>query len=119
MSETPKTGFVAMRPIYTVQSLKTATEQKRHFPDIFPNFRGKKGMIYHENQTILMKYHALFVIFERAAKFKLLSAANYRWRFMGQGTRIFRYWACPAGKVTLKFSLILQTHALVLLKCMQ
>ena len=35
-------------------------------------------------QTILMKYHALFVIFEKAAKFeKLSSAANYRWRFMG------------------------------------
>ena len=37
-------------------------------------------------QTILMKYHALFVNFEKSAKFeivKLSSAANYRWRFMG------------------------------------
>ena len=28
-----------------------------------------------------MKHHALFVIFEKAAKLKLSSAANYRWRF--------------------------------------
>ena len=32
-------------------------------------------------QTILMKYHALFVIFEKVAKFDLSFAANYRWRF--------------------------------------
>ena len=31
-----------------------------------------------------MKYHALYVIFEKAANLKLSSAANYRWRFMGQ-----------------------------------
>ena len=42
--------------------------------DIFPNFQQKQ-------QTILMKYHALFVIFEKAANFLLSSAANYRWRF--------------------------------------
>ena len=32
-----------------------------------------------------MKYHALIVIFEKKKqkKLKLLSAANYRWRFMG------------------------------------
>ena len=29
-----------------------------------------------------MKYHALFVIFEKGAKLKLASAANCRWRFM-------------------------------------
>ena len=29
-------------------------------------------------QTILMKYHALCVIFEKAAKFEIVSAANYR-----------------------------------------
>ena len=39
-------------------------------------------------QTILMKYHALFVIFEKKKKkkqqnLKLSSAANYRWRFKG------------------------------------
>ena len=34
-------------------------------------------------QTILMKYHALLVVFEKAANVKLSSAANYRWRFMG------------------------------------
>ena len=32
---------------------------------------------------ILMKYHALFIIFEKAAQFELSSAANFRWRFMG------------------------------------
>ena len=31
-------------------------------------------------QTILMKYHALFVIFEKKQQnFKLSSAAKYRW----------------------------------------
>ena len=32
-----------------------------------------------------MKYHALFVSFEKTttANLKLLSAANYRWRFTG------------------------------------
>ena len=33
--------------------------------------------------TILMKYHASFEIFEKAANLKLSSAANYRWRFIG------------------------------------
>ena len=33
--------------------------------------------------TILMKYYALFVIFEKAAEFELSSAVNYWWRFTG------------------------------------
>ena len=54
-------------------------------------------MILHENrlpaddsQTILMKYHALFVILEKKKKkkkqqnLKLSSAANYRWRYSSQ-----------------------------------
>ena len=32
---------------------------------------------------ILMKYHALFVIFEKRQNLKLSSAANYRLRFYG------------------------------------
>ena len=41
-------------------------------------------MICHENR-LPMKYHALFVIFEKAALFlKLSSAANYRWRFKSE-----------------------------------
>ena len=28
-----------------------------------------------------MKYHALFVIFEKRQNFRSSSAANYRWRF--------------------------------------
>ena len=34
-------------------------------------------------QTILIKYHVLFVIYEKPQNFKLWSAANYRWCFMG------------------------------------
>ena len=34
-------------------------------------------------QTILMKYQALFVIFEKAANLKMPSAANFRRDFMG------------------------------------
>ena len=34
-------------------------------------------------QKILMIYHGLFVNFEKAATFKLSSAANYRWQFIG------------------------------------
>ena len=30
-----------------------------------------------------MNYHALFVIFEKAAKFEMPSAENYRWYFKG------------------------------------
>ena len=30
-----------------------------------------------------MKYHALFVNFEKRQNLKLSSAANYRWRFKG------------------------------------
>ena len=33
-----------------------------------------------------MKYHGLFVIFEKAANLKLLSAANCRWRFKETGS---------------------------------
>ena len=31
-----------------------------------------------------MKYHALFVIFEKQQNLKFSSAANYRWRFKGK-----------------------------------
>ena len=41
-------------------------------------FHENQMILIHENRAILMKYHALFVIFERAPNFKLLSAANYR-----------------------------------------
>ena len=34
-------------------------------------------------QTILMKYHALFVILKKRQNLKLLSAASYRWHFKG------------------------------------
>ena len=34
-------------------------------------------------QTILMKYHALLLFLKKRLNLKLLSAANYRWRFMG------------------------------------
>ena len=38
-------------------------------------------MIFHEIR-LLMKYHALFVIFDKAANLKLSSAANYRFIHM-------------------------------------
>ena len=51
---------------------------------IFPKKNIRYFMRIVCQQTILMKYHALFVIFEKkAAKFKFSSAANYRWRFKG------------------------------------
>ena len=34
-------------------------------------------------QTILMKYHALFVILKKRQNLKLSSAANCRWHFKG------------------------------------
>ena len=47
------------------------TEADDKFRDIFPNFRKKEGMILHE-QSFLMKYHALFVIFEKAATYAIV-----------------------------------------------
>ena len=32
-------------------------------------------------QTILMKYHALFIVFEKAAKFEIFVCCKSRWRF--------------------------------------
>ena len=32
-----------------------------------------------------MKYHDLFVVFEKQQNFKLFSAANYRWGFLPIG----------------------------------
>ena len=37
-------------------------------------------------QTILVKFHALLLFLEKQQNLKLSSAANYRWRFMGQFT---------------------------------
>ena len=45
------------------------------FCDIFPNFQKNKVWYFMRNvcqKTILMKYHALFVIFEKAAKFEIV-----------------------------------------------
>ena len=36
---------------------------------------------------IIINY-ALFVIFEKAAKFKMSSAANFKWPFMGKDTTV-------------------------------
>ena len=46
-------------------------------PLLFTNPKGRFSP-----KTIPMKYHALLVVFEIAAKFDLSSAANYRRRFM-------------------------------------
>ena len=53
--------------------ITTAAEDK--FCDIFPNFRKNKVWYFMRivcQQMILMKYHALFVIFEKAAKFEIV-----------------------------------------------
>ena len=53
--------------------ITTAADDK--FFDIFPNFRKNKVRYFMRivcQQTILMKYHALFVIFENAAKFLIV-----------------------------------------------
>ena len=45
------------------------------FCNIFPSFQQKKVWYFMRivcQQTILMKYHALFVIFEKAAKFEIV-----------------------------------------------
>ena len=34
-------------------------------------------------QTILMKYHALFVVTEKAAKFEIVVCSKFVWCFMG------------------------------------
>ena len=62
----------------------TATDDK--LCNIFPNFRKKYGMIFHENRLPAddsLEISCLIVIFEKEAKFELSSAANYRWDFMG------------------------------------
>ena len=54
--------------------IMTAIDDK--FCDIFPNFRKKNEVWYFMRivcgQTILMKYYALFVIFEKAANFEIV-----------------------------------------------
>ena len=56
-----------------------ATAADNKFCNIIPNFR-KKVWYYMRivcQQTILMKYHALFVIFEKAAKFQIVVNCTY------------------------------------------
>ena len=51
----------------------TAADDK--FCDIFPSFDKNKVWYFMKivcQQTILLKYHALFVIFEKAAKFEIV-----------------------------------------------
>ena len=71
------------------KSLKLApitTAADDGFCNIFPNFRKKSGMIFHENRLPADDSHEisyLIVTFEKRQNLKMLSAANYRWRFMG------------------------------------
>ena len=58
-------------------AITTAADDK--FCDIFPNFRKNKVQYY---MRIVMKYHALFVIFEKHHNLKLSSAVNYMRRLM-------------------------------------
>ena len=64
--------------------IKTAADDK--FCNIFPIFRKNKVRYFKRivcQQTILLKYHALFVILKNGQNLKLSSATNYRWRFKG------------------------------------
>ena len=60
------------RVITLKAAITTAADDK--FCDIFPNFPKKNKVWYFIRivcqQTIIMKYHALFVIFEKATKFE-------------------------------------------------
>ena len=65
--------------------ITTAADDK--FFDTFPIFEKNKVRYFTGitcQQTFLMKYHALFVIFEKAAKFLIVVAVDYRWRFIGK-----------------------------------
>ena len=50
--------------------IKTAGDD--NFCNIFPSFRQKKKSMIFRQQMILMKYYALFVIFEKAAKLEVV-----------------------------------------------
>ena len=61
-------------PFLTLKApITTAADDK--FCDIFPNFQKNKVWYFTRivvKQTILMKYHALFVIYEKGAKFEMV-----------------------------------------------
>ena len=69
------TGLTLKAPITTAADDKVC--------EIFTSFRQKIWYFMRIacQQTILINYHALFVIFEKQQNLKLSSAANYRWRF--------------------------------------
>ena len=98
--------YVILPPSERTESLilkaPIATATDDIFCDIFSNFRKYKvwySMIFHE--TIFMKYHTLFVIFQKKQKLKLSSAAKCRWRFMGwhRLSNIF-FWIATIGRLT-------------------
>ena len=64
--------FIIMR-VWAVNPITTAADDK--FFNIFPRFWKNKVWYFIRivcQQMILMKYHALFVIFEKAAKFEIV-----------------------------------------------
>ena len=86
--EEGSTYKVSLRQGLTLKApITTAADDK--FRNFFLSFRQNYGMMFHENrlpaddsheisclrivcqQRILMKYHALFVIFEKAVKFEI------------------------------------------------
>ena len=64
----------------------TAADDK--FCDIFPSFRQKVRydilikIVW--QQTILMKYHTLFIFLGKKRKIEIVVSSNYRWRFKGE-----------------------------------
>ena len=65
--------------------ITTAADDK--FCNIFPSFRQKLGMIFHENCLPADDSHEISYLicyfWKKQHNFKLSSAANYRWRFKG------------------------------------
>ena len=73
---------IAVRGLTLKAPMATAADYK--FCNSFPKFWKNKVRYFMRivcQQTILMKYHALFL--KKQQNLKLSSAANYTWRFMG------------------------------------
>ena len=77
-------------PVYKRLTLKApiTTAADDNFCDIFPSFRQKQGMKFHENHLPADDSHEMsclicFCFLKKGQNLKLSSAANYRWRFMG------------------------------------
>ena len=65
-------------------------------------------------QTILMKYHALFFIFEKVEKIKFSSAANYRWRLRELNMLRLRYYGILFAQLLQFYADLFETWQMLL-----